>query len=294
MEIDSCKIINGKACAADLLENVKSNLSSFTAETGKNVGLAVILVGDDPASTIYVNNKAKRAKELGITSIIYKYDTTITTDALIDCINNLNTDPKINGILIQLPLPKHINTQRVIDTVNYEKDVDGFSSYNVGLLNSWQESLEPCTPQGVLILLKKYVEHDLTGKKVVVLGRSRIVGRPMVSMLIREGCSVISLNSYSKNTEEMCCDADIIISAVGSPTMIKKHWVAPGACVIDVGIVRVDGKLFGDVDFHTVKETAGFITPVPGGVGPMTVACLMQNTVKAAYIQHGVQWPKSY
>ncbi|WHQ46402.1 MAG: bifunctional methylenetetrahydrofolate dehydrogenase/methenyltetrahydrofolate cyclohydrolase [Candidatus Midichloria sp.] len=296
--MQNCKIIDGKLYAAKVLETVKSKIeylstvvySDEAQRSALTLGLAVILVGDNPASQIYVNNKAKKAKEIGFNSEIYSFSKTTTEQEVIQCIEKLNLDPNVNGILVQLPLPQHINTQKIIDAVNYEKDVDGFSTYNVGLLNSWQDSLEPCTPQGVLILLHAVLGTNIIGKKVVILGRSRIVSRPMASILIREGCSVSSLNSNSYNTKDECSAADILISAVGSPSFIKGDWIKKGACVIDVGITKVNDRLYGDVDFESVKEVAGFLTPVPGGVGPMTVACLMLNTIKAAYKQYNIKW----
>lgn len=288
--VSYCKIINGKLYAKEVLDIVKEKLINLVTYKPTRFGLAVILVGDDPASAIYVNNKAKKAKEVGLESYIHKFSSFATEEEIIDCINNLNKDPIVNGILVQLPLPKHICAQKIIDFVHHEKDVDGFCTYNVGLLNTWQDNLEPCTPQGVLILLYEVLGKNLSGKKAVILGRSRIVGRPMASILIREGCSVTSLNSNSYNVQAECKTADILISAVGSPLLIKQDWVKKGACVIDVGIIRINDKLYGDVDFENVKDVAGFITPVPGGVGPMTVACLLLNTVKAAYKQHNIKW----
>ena len=290
--VDDHRIINGRLYAKEVLDIVREKLADLANYKLVKFGLAAILVGNDPASVIYVNNKAKRAKEIGLDSYIYKFSSTATEEEIINCINHLNQDININGILVQLPLPKHIDIQRIIDTIYYAKDVDGFCTYNVGLLNTWQNSLEPCTPQGILILLHEVLGKNLSGKKAVILGRSRIVGRPMASILIREGCSVTSLNSNSYNIQAECKTADILISAVGSPLLIKRDWVKQGACVIDVGIVRINNKLYGDVDFESVKEVASFITPVPGGVGPMTVACLLLNTVKAAYKQHNVKWSR--
>ncbi|CAG7591481.1 MAG: bifunctional 5,10-methylenetetrahydrofolate dehydrogenase/5,10-methenyltetrahydrofolate cyclohydrolase [Candidatus Midichloria sp.] len=292
--MQNCEIIDGKLYSAKVLERVKSkieHLSTVICKTQRSaLGFAVISVGTDTASQIYVNNKVKKAKEVGLNSEVYKFPQTATEQEIIECIEKLNSDPNVNGILVQLPLPQHINTQKIIDTVNYEKDVDGFSTYNVGLLNSWQDSLEPCTPQGVLILLHEVLGTNISGKKAVILGRSRIVGRPMASILIRESCSVTSLNSNSYNIKDECRTADILISAVGSPSFIKGDWIKKGACVIDVGIVKVNDKLYGDVDFESVRKVAGFLTPVPGGVGPMTVSCLMLNTIKAAYKQYDIKW----
>jgi len=288
--VQECSIINGIMYAKKTLEIVRYKINDLLTQKSLNLGLSVILIGDDPASHLYVHNKAKKAQEVGFNSQIHKFPNDVAESEIIGCLEKLNVDPDINGILVQLPLPTHIETQKIIDSVSYEKDVDGFSTRNVGLLNSWQDSLEPCTPQGILILLREVLGNNLSGKKAVVIGRSRIVGRPMASMLIREGCSVTCLNSHSHNIKEECRSADILVSAVGAPLFIKGDWIKSGACVIDVGIIKVDGKLYGDVDFEGAKKAAGFLTPVPGGVGPMTVACLMLNTIKAAYKQHDVKW----
>ena len=287
-----CHIIDGRKSAEVILQNIKNKIQHLGSANHLEVGIAVIIVGDDPASMVYVNNKAKKAYELGMMSEVYQFQESAEEHSVLKCIRSLNQDRSINGILIQLPIPDHMNSQKILDTVRYDKDVDGFHTHNVGLLNSWQDCLEPCTPQGVMKLLEEIFPNGIAGKKAVVIGRSRIVGRPMVAMLIRAGCSTISLNSHSHSSDikALCRDADIIISAVGSPNFIKKSWVNKGACVIDVGIIRVDGKLCGDVDFNGVSSVAGFLTPVPGGVGPMTVACLMLNTVKAAYNQYKIEW----
>lgn len=289
VESNQCVVIDGKAHANTLLDNLRREIQ----ELGKRSivpGLAVILVGDDTASVMYTATKVRRAQEIGIHSRVHKFPATVTESEVLEYIHRLNADNAINGILVQLPLPNHFNTQALLDTITYEKDVDGFHTYNVGLLNSWQDSLEPCTPQGALMLIKSALGQDISGKKAVVLGRSRIVGRPMVSILIRESCSVLALHSKSRNLQEECRNADIIVSAVGKPQMITKEWVMPGACVIDIGIVKVGDKLYGDVDFESVKQVAGFITPVPGGVGQMTVACLLLNTIRAAYTANYMPW----
>jgi methylenetetrahydrofolate dehydrogenase (NADP+)/methenyltetrahydrofolate cyclohydrolase len=206
----------------------------------------------------------------------------------LDLIERLNKDSAVNGILVQLPLPEHLTQNIIIDSINPDKDVDGFTVYNVGRLNTWQDCLEPSTPQGALILIKSVLGDDLSGKKAVVLGRSLIVGRPMASILVRESCTVTLLHSKSKNIESECKNADILVSAIGSPGFITANLVKQGACVIDVGITRVGDKIVGDVDFNKVSDVAGFLTPVPGGVGPMTVICMLMNTIKSCLKQNNI------
>lgn len=274
-------IIDGKQLANDFNESLKLKVNKIAQLKKGAPGLAVILVGDDPASHAYVNTKIKKAKEIGINIYSYILPASITQRALKAKIENLNQDRTVHGILVQLPLPEHFNQFDIINTIDHKKDVDGFTVYNIGLLNSWHDCLEPSTPQGVLMLLKKYLGDDLSGKKAVVIGRSIIVGRPMASILIRENCSVTLFHSKSIDIEDYCKDADILISAIGKPLSIDDKYIKPGACVIDVGITRHEGKLCGDIHFEKVAPIAGYITPVPGGVGPMTVSCMLSNTIKA-------------
>ncbi|WP_339041814.1 bifunctional 5,10-methylenetetrahydrofolate dehydrogenase/5,10-methenyltetrahydrofolate cyclohydrolase [Candidatus Lariskella endosymbiont of Hedychridium roseum] len=284
----TCSTVDGKAFAASILEKLKGNIAFIKERYNIVPGLAVVLVGNDPASAIYTNNKVKNARAIGIASYIHQFDSSISEEEVLNLLRKLNEDPFVHGILVQLPLPKHIDTHKIFNVINHLKDVDGFSTNNVGLLNSWQNCLEPCTPQGVLYLLKQKLGPDLSGKRAVVLGRSQIVGRPMSSMLIREGCTVTIMNSHSNNQKMECRIADILISAVGKPHMITREWVKVGAYVVDVGIQKVKDKLYGDVNFEDVQKVAGFLTPVPGGVGPMTIACLMKNTIKATCKQHNI------
>lgn len=281
------KIIDGKLIAAELYEKLKIKIS-FLKDKYKIVpGLAVILVGEDPASQIYVRNKVSKAKELGINILEYILPENTSERVLKAKISSLNNDRKIHGILVQLPLPDHINQNEIINSIESDKDVDGFTIKNVGLLNSWQECLEPSTPQACNILIKRILGDNLAGKKAVILGRSLIVGRPLSAILIRENCTVTLLHSKSLNVVEECKDADILISATGNPLSIKRDLLKEGAVVIDVGITRLEsGKIVGDVDFNDVLDKVSYITPVPGGVGPMTVACMLSNTVKAACLQN--------
>lgn len=275
------KIIDGKAFAGKICEDLSEKINVVAKHRGIKPGLAVILVGDDPASHIYVNNKIKKAREIGININDFILPSNTKEKFLIEKIQELNANKNVHGILVQLPLPQFINQHKVINSIDPIKDVDGFTIVNIGLLNSWQDCLEPSTPQGALILIKSALGENLSGKKAVVLGRSLIVGRPMASILVRESCTVTLLHSKSVNIQEECRSADILVSAIGYPHFIKAELVKRGACVIDVGITRVGDKVVGDVDFDEVAEIAGFISPVPGGVGPMTVACMLLNTFKA-------------
>ncbi len=280
----SNKIIDGKEFSAALREKIKAEVAELKAKTGKVPGLAVILVGNDPASEVYVRNKDKQAKEIGMNSYEHKLPATVSEADLIAKVNELNNDPKVHGILVQLPLPKHISEDKVIDSISYAKDVDGFHPINRGHLVAGIDSLIPCTPLGCLMLIKDRL-GDIAGKNAVVIGRSNIVGKPMSQLLLNEGCTVTVCHSKTKDIESITSKADILVAAVGKPKLIKKNWVKKGACVIDVGINRIEengkAKLVGDVDYDDVFETAAFITPVPGGVGPMTIACLLNNTLKA-------------
>ena len=288
----NCQIIDGRKIAEEYYARLKADVDYLKEKHHLTPGLAVILVGDDPSSIVYVNHKLRRAKEIGINIFEYPLPEKISSKVLIAKIEHLNNDHRVHGILLQLPLPSHLDSHEIINYIDSEKDVDGFTIKNIGLLSSWRDCLEPCTPKGVLILLKRIFGDDLSGKKAAVIGRSMIVGRPMAMMLLQENCTVTVLHSKSENIEEECKRADILISATGNPGMLKASWVKEGACVIDVGIVRREGKLYGDVDFDEVKQVAGYLTPVPGGVGPMTVACMLGNTIKAACAQKKISLDK--
>jgi len=288
----NCQIIDGKAIAEKFYEKLKADLLLLKSKHNIIPGLAVVLIGEDPASLIYVNNKMKKGKEIGLSIFEHILPVSISQKVLIAKIESLNNDSKVHGILLQLPLPDHLNTFDVVNKIDPLKDVDGFTVQNIGLLNSWQNCLEPSTPQGALLLVKSVMGEDLSGKKAVIIGRSSIVGRPMSSMLLKENCTVTVLHSHSHNLIEECKTADILISATGNPKMVKANWIKPGACVIDVGIVRIDNKLYGDIDFEEVSQVAGYLTPVPGGVGPMTVACMLANTVKAVCLQKKINLNK--
>ncbi|MBR71830.1 MAG: bifunctional methylenetetrahydrofolate dehydrogenase/methenyltetrahydrofolate cyclohydrolase FolD [Rhodospirillaceae bacterium] len=291
----SAKIIDGKAFASQVRADVGRKVSILKESQGITPGLAVVLVGNDPASEVYVRNKGKSTLEAGMESYEYKMDSTTTQEDVLARVDILNEDKRVNGILVQLPLPKQVDADAVISRINPEKDVDGFHISNVGLLNTGQECLTPCTPLGCLLMLKDYF-GDLSGKHAVVLGRSNIVGKPMGSLLLRENCTVTTVHSRTIDLAIQCQQADILIAAVGKPEMVKGDWIKPGAAVIDVGINRVEkeGKtrLVGDVEFDSVSEVAGAITPVPGGVGPMTIACLLKNTLTAACRQLRIPEPE--
>jgi methylenetetrahydrofolate dehydrogenase (NADP+)/methenyltetrahydrofolate cyclohydrolase len=276
----AARIIDGKALAADL----RADIARKVAGTKTKPGLAVILVGDDPASHVYVGNKIKACKEVGIESFEHKLDASVSPSKIRDTIRQLNADPKVHGILMQLPLPERLSKDEdeLVQTIAPEKDVDGLTISNVGKLVAGLPGMVPCTPQGALLLIKS-VTKDLTGLNAVVIGRSLLFGKPMAQLLLAENCTVTQAHSKTKKLDEVCRGADILVAAVGRPEMVKREWVKPGAIVIDVGINRLDtGKLTGDVDYNGAVQVAGAITPVPGGVGPMTIACLMANTLKAA------------
>lgn len=279
------QLIDGKQLSDQVLREVASEVELLKGEYGIVPTLAVVLVGDDPASQVYVRNKVKRAEEVGICSIAHHLDVQCTQDKLNKIIDDLNNDPQVHGILVQLPLPSHLDEEEVIAAINPAKDVDGFHPLNVGALASGRASLVPCTPQGCMIMLRQ-VHPDLSGKNVVVVGRSNIVGKPMAALLLQENCTVTMAHSRTKNIESLCRNADIVVAAAGRAKLINADWIKPGATVIDVGInaIEVNGKrkLTGDVDFESVAPIAGAITPVPGGVGPMTIACLLSNTTLAA------------
>lgn len=275
-------IIDGRKIAADLRNHISGEVSELK-KSGTTPGLAVILVGDDPASHVYVGSKVKACREVGIESYEHRMAATATQQEVRHVIKNLNVNPSVHGILLQLPLPGHLDSAALIQTIAPEKDVDGLTFVNAGKLVSGDESgMVPCTPQGSLRLIQS-VKRDLTGLSAVVIGRSLLFGKPMAQLLLAANCTVTMAHSKTKNLADVCRHADILVAAVGRAKMVKGDWVKPGAIVIDVGINRQDnGKLAGDVDYDEAVKVAGAITPVPGGVGPMTIACLMQNTLKAA------------
>lgn len=283
--------IDGKQAAADLRVALSAEVAALKKEKNITPGLTVVLVGEDPASQVYVRNKVKQTQEVGMISKEIRLPDTTTEAELLAQLETLNNDAAVHGILVQLPLPKHINESTVIAAISPEKDVDGFHAMNSGrLLNGEDGALVPCTPQGCIILAKKHLGENLSGKHAVVIGRSNIVGKPVALLLLQENCTVTIAHSRTVNLEEVCRQADILVAAVGIPEFVKGDWVKPGATVIDVGINRIEvdgkGKLVGDVDYASVVDACGAITPVPGGVGPMTIACLLKNTVEAARL-HG-------
>ena len=272
-------IIDGKKVAADLRSELKKKVAELKSKHNTSPGLTVILVGEDAPSKIYVRNKEKSAIEVGINSEIIRYPSNVEEKLLLDKIKELNNDNKVSGILVQLPLPKHIDKRKVVETILPSKDVDGFHPMNVGNLSSGYDSNIPCTPLGCYLLLKK-VEKNLNGKHAVVIGRSNLNGKPMTQLLLKENCTVTITHSKTRDLKAECSRADIVIAAVGRPKLVKGDWIKKGAIVIDVGINKTDSGLVGDVDFDEVSKVAKAITPVPGGVGPMTIACLLNNTVE--------------
>ena len=280
------KIIDGKIISASVKERVKAEVSALK-EKGITVGLAVIIVGEDPASKVYVSNKKKACENLGIISEEYALPETTTNEELLALIEELNSKPSINGILCQLPLPSHLDEKLIINSIDPEKDVDAFHPFNVGKIMIGDFDFLPCTPAGVMEMLK-YENIEVEGKTCVVIGRSNIVGKPMNMLLLHQNGTVTVCHSKTKNLKEVCKNADILVAAVGRPKFVTEDMVKEGAVVIDVGINRVDGNLCGDVDFENVKNKASAITPVPGGVGPMTIAMLMQNTLTAAKKQNNL------
>jgi methylenetetrahydrofolate dehydrogenase (NADP+)/methenyltetrahydrofolate cyclohydrolase len=286
----SAQLIDGKAAAARVLAEVAAEVAVLKAR-GIEPALAVVLVGDDPASHVYVRNKVLRANEVGIRSLEYRLGADASAEAVLEVVAGLNADATVNGILVQLPLPAHIDETRVLQAIDPTKDVDGFHSENVGGLSQGRPVLTPCTPAGCMRLLRDTL-GDLSGKHAVVVGRSNIVGKPMAALLLAANCSVSVLHSRSVKPEKLCGQADIVVAAVGRPRLIGADWIKPGAVVIDVGINRIEengrSRLVGDVDFDAVLPVASAITPVPGGVGPMTIAMLMHNTLLAARQQHGL------
>lgn len=285
--------IDGKAYA----EGLRGRIANAVAKLPRQPTLAVVLVGEDPASRVYVKNKVKFTIETGMRSVEHKLAADVTEDEVVEIVRALNADPEVDGILVQLPLPKHLNENRVIEEIDPGKDVDGLTETSAGRLSLGKEGLRPCTPTGSVMLAKDAL-GELSGKNCVILGRSILVGKPAAMLFLEQNCTVTIAHSRTQNIEEVCRGADILVAAVGRPQMVKADWLKPGACVIDVGINRVPhpdkpGKtyLVGDVDYHPSLETAGSITPVPGGVGPMTIACLLRNTVLAACMRREWDMP---
>ena len=294
----TAKIIDGKEFAADVRAQVAKQVLNLKNEHNIIPGLAVVLVGEDPASQVYVRNKHASTVEVGMNSYEHRLSADTSEVDLLNLIDQLNTDPKVHGILCQLPLPKHLDEELVINSIIPEKDVDGFHISNVGMLSTGQKSMVPCTPLGCLMMLRDH-HGSLSGLNAVVVGRSNIVGKPMANLLLRDSCTVTIAHSRTKNIEAICKTADIVIAAVGRPEMITADWIAKGATVIDVGINRIphpekEGKfkLVGDVDFKSASTKAGAITPVPGGVGPMTIACLLANTLTACCRSNNLNEPE--
>ena len=273
-------ILDGKALSAKFRQNIKDETAALKEKTGKAPGIAVILAGDDAASSVYVNSKEKAAIECGFYSVVERISADVTTSDVLKLVEKYNNDEKIHGILVQLPLPSACDEKTILRAIRAEKDVDGFHPYNVGLLNIGEDCLMPCTPFGVMNMMADY-GIEIAGKNAVVVGRSNIVGKPIAAMLLKANATVTVCHSKTKDLSGVCAKADILVAAIGKAKFIKKEFVKDGAVVIDVGINRVDGKLCGDVDFEDVKDTCSYITPVPGGVGPMTITTLMQNTLKA-------------
>ena len=272
-------IIDGKKEAANLRKEIKNEILEIKKKINKNPSLTVILIGDFAPSQIYVKNKEKNSTEVGITSNVIKYPKEVSEKEILDKINELNNDKNISGILVQLPLPEQISKEKIINAIDPKKDVDGFNPINVGNLASGYKSIVPCTPLGCLLLIKK-VEKNLSGKHAVIIGRSNLNGKPMAQLLLKENCTVTVVHSKTNNLQEECLKADILVAAVGVPNLIKKDWVKSSAIVIDVGINKVGDKIVGDVNFEEIKDNIKAITPVPGGVGPMTIACLLKNTLE--------------
>ncbi|MEO0371997.1 MAG: bifunctional methylenetetrahydrofolate dehydrogenase/methenyltetrahydrofolate cyclohydrolase FolD, partial [Pseudomonadota bacterium] len=287
----TAQLIDGKAFAATVREKVAGHVTRLKEENGITPGLAVVLVGEDPASQVYVRSKGKQTVEVGMNSIEHKLDADTPEDKLLALIEELNNDPAVHGILVQLPLPKHLDEDLVINSISPQKDVDGFHISNVGLLGTGQKSMVPCTPLGCLMMLRDH-HGSLSGMDAVVIGRSNIVGKPMAMLLLGDSCTVTVAHSRTKDLPDVVRRADIVVAAVGRPEMVPGDWIKEGATVIDVGINRIErdgkNKLVGDVDFASCAERAGAITPVPGGVGPMTIACLLANTVTACCRANGL------
>jgi len=288
-------IIDGKAFAAGLIARIGGAVTEVAAKHGLQPGLAVVLVGEDPASRVYVRNKGRQTVAAGMNSFEHNLPAETGEAELLALVRRLNQDPAVHGILVQLPLPGHIDPSKVINAISADKDVDGFHIENVGRLSVGEDSLVPCTPAGCLMLLRHQL-GDLSGSHAVVVGRSNIVGKPVAMLLLREHCTVTVAHSRTRGLAALCREADILVAAVGVPEMVKGDWIKPGATVIDVGINRLENRpgparLVGDVDFDAAMKVAGAVTPVPGGVGPMTIACLLRNTLMAACRRHGVDLP---
>ncbi|SCY86576.1 bifunctional methylenetetrahydrofolate dehydrogenase/methenyltetrahydrofolate cyclohydrolase FolD [Paracoccus tibetensis] len=286
----SAEIIDGKASAARLRARIAEDVRALAAR-GITPGLAVVLVGEDPASEVYVRSKGRMTREVGMTSFEHRLPADTPEDALLALIAQLNADPAVNGILVQLPLPRHMDEAAVINAIAPEKDVDGFHVINAGRLATGQTAMVPCTPLGCLMLLRDRL-GPLAGKRAVVIGRSNIVGKPMAQLLLRDSATVTIAHSRTADLPALCREAEILIAAVGRPFFVQGDWIRPGATVIDVGINRTEDGLVGDVDFVAARQRAGAITPVPGGVGPMTIACLLANTLTAAARTHGLPDPE--
>ena len=290
----SAQVIDGKAYAEGLRKTISAAVSELKQKHNFIPGLAVVLVGEDPASQVYVRNKHRQTIEAGMASFEHRLPVETSEDELLQLVENLNNDEAVHGILVQLPLPPQIDATKVINTIDPEKDVDGFHVVNAGRLATGQESLVPCTPKGCVMLAKDQL-GNLSGLEAVVIGRSNIVGKPVAQLLLAENCTVSIAHSRSRDIENIVKRADLVIAAVGRAEMVKASWIKPGACVIDVGINRIEvdgkGKLVGDCDYQDCAGVAGSITPVPGGVGPMTIACLLHNTLHAACRQKGIQVP---
>ena len=271
-------IIDGKKEAEIIRNEIKKEISDLKKKSGKTPSLTVILIGDFAPSLIYVKNKEKSAKEVGINSEIIRYPKNVGEKDILKKIEELNKNDEISGILVQLPLPSQISKEKIINAINPSKDVDGFNPINVGNLSSGYDSIVPCTPLGCLLLIKK-IESNLAGKHAVIIGRSNLNGKPMAQLLLKENCTVTIVHSKTNDLQNECLKADILVAAVGVPNLIKKDWVKKNAIVIDVGINKVGEKIVGDVNFDALKDNVKAITPVPGGVGPMTIACLLKNTL---------------
>lgn len=291
-------LIDGKAFAATVRQRIAKAVATLKAEHNLTPGLAVVLVGNDPASEVYVRNKGIATEEAGMNSYEFRLPADTAQTTLLEKVHELNADPNVHGILVQFPVPDQIDQDMVVNTISPAKDVDGLNPINAGLLASGKPALIPCTPLGS-VMLAKAVLPDLSGKKALVVGRSNLVGKPVAQLLLQENCTVTIAHSRTQNLEKECQQADIIIAAVGRPQFVKGAWIKDGACVIDVGINRVPApekgegktKLVGDVEFDVAKTRAGFITPVPGGVGPMTITCLLLNTLTAACATHNIARP---
>jgi methylenetetrahydrofolate dehydrogenase (NADP+)/methenyltetrahydrofolate cyclohydrolase len=288
----TAKRIDGKAAAQGIRDRIATEVDAFRQQVGRVPGLAVVLVGDDPASAVYVRSKARATEQAGMQGFEYRLPTSTSQNELVALVDRLNSDPAVDGILVQLPLPSQIDEQVIITRISPDKDVDGFHPVNAGRLAIGLHGFVPCTPLGCLRLLQAEL-GDLSGKDAVVVGRSNIVGKPMALLLLRESCTVTIAHSRTRNLPEVVRRADIVVAAVGRPNMITGDWLKPGATVIDVGINRTEAGLVGDVDFTSASEIAGAITPVPGGVGPMTIAMLIRNTFVSAARREGYSYEKS-